>query len=372
MQKEARPPLRILLSKVGLDGHDRGVKVLAREFRDAGYDVIYTGLWQTPQSVVYAAMQEDADVIGVSLHSAAHMTIMPVVIEQRIRFGVEFIPVVLGGIIPEADYDALREMGISAVFNPGSPMNDILNKCRELGDGRRQEPSAESVRSYERGELSGLARLLTFVQRHGLPDGWTPPSGRATVVGVTGAPGVGKSCFIGKLARLIREHDKRVAVIAVDPSSHLTGGALLGDRLRMMWPEPDDGFFMRSLASGGMFGGLGPGCRTIVDVLNGFGFDYVLVETVGAGQSDIDIHNLTRNVLVLLMPQAGDDIQFAKAGIMEIASALVLNKCDLPGADTTRSQILSAVGDSRPVWSVSTLKNEGLEPIAEWVLGLEA
>ncbi len=363
-------PLRILLSKVGLDGHDRGVKVLAREFRDAGFDVIYTGLWQTPQSTVQAAMQEDVDLIGVSLHSAAHLTIMPVVLDECRRRGVDYIPVVLGGIIPEADYQPLREMGIAAVFNPGSPMSDIIATCRRLGQERAHTPFDRAVKQYTDGNVTGLAQLLTWIQRDGVPGGWKPPTGRATLVGVTGAPGVGKSSFIGKLARVLRARGPRVAVIAVDPTSHRSGGALLGDRLRMMWPEPDDGFFVRSLASGGMFGGLGPGCRQIVDALSGFGFDYILLETVGAGQSDIDVHNLTEHVLVLVMPHAGDDIQFAKSGIMEIASGLVLNKADLPGADTTRADLLSAVGHARPVWPVSSLRNEGLEPIADWIMAL--
>jgi LAO/AO transport system kinase len=138
----------------------------------------------------------------------------------------------------------------------------------------------------------------------------------------------------------------------------------------MMAPEPDEGFFVRSLSSGGLQGGLGKGCGPVVEALSEFGFDYVLVETVGAGQADVDITRLTDHVLVLLMPQAGDEIQFAKAGIMEIASGLVLNKADLPGAERTRADLAAAVREDTPVWAVSTLKDEGIDPVAEWALGL--
>src|SRR5262245_16637885 len=120
------PPYRILLAKIGLDGHDRGVKVLARSFRDAGFDVIYTGLWQTAQATMFAAMQEDVDVVGVSLLSAAHMTVMPDVLKYRAEYGIDRVPVVLGGIIPNADLAALREMGVAATFNPGSHLDEIL------------------------------------------------------------------------------------------------------------------------------------------------------------------------------------------------------------------------------------------------------
>ncbi len=105
-------------------------------------------------------------------------------------------------------------------------------------------------------------------------------------------------------------------------------------------------------------------------MLNGFGFDYILVETVGAGQSDVGIRNLTEHVMLLLMPEAGDSIQFSKAGVMEIASSFVINKADLPGSDATEGQLKSAVGESRPVWRVCSVRDEGLEPVADWVVGL--
>jgi len=362
-------PPRILLAKIGLDGHDRGVKVLARTFRDAGFEVIYTGLWQTCEATMYAALQEDVDVIGVSLLSAAHMTVMPEMLRIRKELGIEHVPIVLGGIVPVDDHPKLREMGIAAVFNPGSPMDEIVETIRALTAAAPTIDLAQVKTGYGKRNVRALARLLTAVQRRPLLDGWTPPPGNAKVIGVTGAPGVGKSSFIARLGKHLRDLGKRVAVVAIDPSSPITGGALLGDRLRMMSGKPDADFFVRSLSSGDAQGGLAPTCTQVVSILNGFGFEYVLVETVGAGQGDVAIRTLTDHILLLLMPDSGDSVQFSKAGIMEIASGYVLNKCDLPGADATEAQFISVLGNEKPYWKVSAIRNEGFDEVAKWVVG---
>lgn len=360
-------PPRILLAKIGLDGHDRGVKVLARTFRDAGFEVIYTGLWQTCEATMYAALQEDVDVIGVSLLSAAHMTVMPEMLRIRKDLGIDHVPIVLGGIVPVEDHPKLREMGISAVFNPGSPMDEIVSTIRELVGKATTINLAEAQQGYQKKDPRSLARLLTAIQHGADLDGWTPPAGKAKVIGVTGAPGVGKSSFIARLGKHLRDLGHEVAVVAIDPSSPITGGALLGDRLRMMSGKPDANFFVRSLSSGDAQGGLAPKCHEVVTVLNGFGFEYILVETVGAGQGDVAVRNLTDHILLLLMPDSGDSVQFSKAGIMEIASGYVLNKCDLPGADATEAQLISVVGDEKPLWKVSAIRNEGFEAVAQWL-----
>ena len=120
------------MAKIGLDGHDRGAKVLSRSFRDAGIEVIYTGLWQTCEATMYAALQEDVDVVGVSLLSAAHMTVMPELLRIGRELGIEDVPVVLGGIVPMADYPALKDMGVAEVFNPGSSLDKILETITRL------------------------------------------------------------------------------------------------------------------------------------------------------------------------------------------------------------------------------------------------
>ena len=190
------------------------------------------------------------------------------------------------------------------------------------------------------------------------------------MIGITGSPGVGKSSFIGKLGAELRGRDRRVAVIAVDPTSPITGGALLGDRLRMMRGEPDHGFFVRSIASRNVQGGLGPLCPEIIRLINGFGFDVILVETVGAGQSDVSIRSIVDHVALLLMPESGDFVQFSKAGIMEIATHFVVNKCDLDGADATHAKLLSAIGPDRPVWQVSAVTGRGIAEVADWVTSM--
>ena len=360
-------PVRVHISKIGLDGHDRGAKLIVRNLRDAGMEVIYTGLWQTPLSTVYAALQEDVDIIGVSLLSAAHMTIMPEVQRLCREFGIPDVPLIVGGIIPESDGNALREQGIAGVFNPGTPTATIIETLRRFAAERRARQAGSGRPALN--QPAGLARALTMVVDGKLGDlGALPkPAHAALRVGVTGAPGVGKSTFIGKLARVLRSRNHRVAVIAVDPTSPLTGGSVLGDRLRMMSQQPDDGLFVRSLSSAGQSGGLGPHCSEVADVLESAGFPIILMETVGAGQNDVEIRKHASEVLLLMMPSAGDTIQFSKAGVVEIATAFVINKADLTGADRTAKELRESLEDSRPIWRVSALRSEGLEPICEWI-----
>lgn len=360
-------PIRVLISKIGLDGHDRGAKLIVRTLRDAGMEVIYTGLWQTPASTVLAAVQEDVDVIGVSLLSAAHMTIMPELVRRCREAGIPQTPIVVGGIIPEQDKQPLRQAGVADIFNPGTSLSEIVESVGALGARRRAE-LANLPSPPELSTTTGLARAITRVV-HGepVPVSTEAEAGPYLCIGVTGAPGVGKSTFIGRLAARLRAAGRRVAVIAVDPSSPLTGGALLGDRLRMTGPEPDPGLFVRSLSSRGRPGGLAPHCEQIVRLLAAGGYPLIVIETVGAGQSDVEIRNLAHEVLFLVMPGAGDAIQFAKAGVMEVATAFVVNKADLPGADQTIRELRETLGEARPVWAVSSLKGEGLEPLVGWI-----
>lgn len=360
-----RPP-RIVIAKIGLDGHDRGAKLIVRNLRDAGMEVIYTGLWQTPGSTVHAALQEDADVLGVSLLSAAHMTVMPEVLRLCRAHGIGDLPVIVGGIIPEQDHQPLRDMGLAAVFNPGSSMVYIVETLTKLAMDCRAARSREP-RKPELSTPIGLARAVTKVMDGHGPEVTPAVNTKAIRIGVTGSAGVGKSTFIGRLAAQLRERNKRVAVIAVDPTSPVTGGSLLGDRLRMMRNEPDHELFVRSISSAGESGGLGPHVHEIADLLSAAGFEIVLIETVGAGQGDVAIRKVARDVLLLLMPGSGDSVQFEKAGIVEIATGFVVNKADLPGADRTIKDLRTTLEDDRPIWSVSALRGEGLAPLCEWI-----
>lgn len=190
------------------------------------------------------------------------------------------------------------------------------------------------------GRPRAIARLITLVENSEAAAETAvtqlyPHTGQAYVVGVTGPPGAGKSTLVNQLAKGFRHLDFRVGVLAVDPSSPFTGGALLGDRVRMRDLAGDAGIFIRSMASRGNLGGLAEATAAAIKVLDAAGFPVILVETVGAGQAEVDIANAAHTTLVIEAPGMGDDIQTFKAGILEIADILVVNKADRPGADRT-------------------------------------
>lgn len=204
------------------------------------------------------------------------------------------------------------------------------------------------------GDRLALARLLTQVENNA-PEGRIalielfPHTGRAHLIGVTGAPGTGKSSLVNQLALLYRRaENRRVAVVAVDPSSPFTGGAVLGDRVRMRDLSGDPGVFIRSMATRGSLGGLAQATANIVQVFDAAGFDIIMIETVGAGQSEVDIARLAHTTLVVEAPGLGDDIQAIKAGILEIADILVINKADRPGVENTEKALKSMLDLAHP------------------------
>jgi len=196
------------------------------------------------------------------------------------------------------------------------------------------------------GELPALARLITLVEREApqTPEVMKeihPYLGKAHVVGVTGPPGGGKSTLVDRLTQVARGQGLSVGIIAVDPTSPFSGGAVLGDRIRMQRHYLDPGVFIRSMATRGSRGGLPRGVRGVIKLLDAFGKDLILVETVGVGQTELDIVETADTVVVVLVPEAGDAVQTLKAGLMEIASIFVVNKADLPGADRLALEIES-------------------------------
>lgn len=217
-----------------------------------------------------------------------------------------------------------------------------------------QRPSMDMFDEVLKGERLALARLLTLVEND-TPKGRAaldylfPHTGRAHLIGVTGSPGTGKSSLVNQLAKTFRAGGvEKVAVIAVDPSSPFTGGALLGDRVRMRDLSGDPGVFIRSMASRGALGGLARTTASAAQVMDAAGFDVILIETVGAGQSEVDVARLAHTVVVVEAPGLGDDIQAIKAGILEIADILVVNKCDLPGAERTARALKAMLEMAHP------------------------
>lgn len=225
-----------------------------------------------------------------------------------------------------------------------------------------------------RGDRLALARAITAVENQTADAPHVLAAiqdeiGRALVVGFTGAPGAGKSTLVAAFAAELRRRGKTIGIVAVDPSSPLTGGAILGDRVRMGRHATDPGVFVRSLASRGHLGGLSRTAQRVVDVLDAAGREVVLVETVGTGQSEVEIADIADLCVVVLAPGLGDEIQAIKAGILEIADILVVNKADNPLADHTARQLKQGTATrSVPVLKTIALQDRGIAELADAVL----
>ena len=359
---------RVLLGKMGLDGHDRGVKVIARALRDSGIHVIYSGLWQTPDSLAISARDEDVDVIAASMMSNSHLVLGRNLIEALGAVGRADIPVLMGGILPAEDVPKLKEMGVRECFPTGTGLMDIVRAVH----GAVAPLDARTPADHKTAQL---ARDLSLMHG-GKPMRDRPPRRRPRrVIGFTGSPGAGKSTL---LAQLVREHAARVAedpsigrcaVIAFDPKSPITGGALLGDRLRVDFNTIGEHAFYRSLAIRGEdYHGLEDAIELVGGACDGDeGYETLFVETVGAGQNETMIRDFVDKTCVVLTPGMGDAVQMDKAGLLEIADIFVCNKADHPGEDELVRDLRDVAGDTPIVETVAT-RSRGVPELLDMLL----
>jgi LAO/AO transport system kinase len=234
------------------------------------------------------------------------------------------------------------------------------------------------IHKIQNGDRVAIAKAISIVEderdeNNQIMSGIFPKTGNAYRIGITGPPGAGKSSITDKLVKRYRRLDKSVAVIGVDPSSPFTGGALLGDRIRMVEHHADEKVFIRSMASRGGQGGLANKTMEAGDIFDAAGYDIILFETVGVGQVELDVVQATDTVIVVLVPESGDDIQMMKAGLMEIANIFIINKADRPGANklaVTLKNVLSVVPDQMDdmitsVIKTVAIKDEGIDDLID-------
>ena len=235
------------------------------------------------------------------------------------------------------------------------------------------------LQDFFKGDTRALSRVITRVENRSgdsleILRELFPHTGRSQIIGVTGSPGSGKSTLVDRLAMAFRKKDKTLGIVAVDPSSPFTGGAILGDRIRMQTPGVDPGVYIRSMATRGHLGGLATATADVVTVIEAAGKDPIIVETVGVGQDEIDIVKLAEISIVVLVPGMGDDIQALKAGIMEIGDIFVINKCDRPGVEKMERAVQTMLslahrpdGWQPPIVKTTATQGEGIDELLETI-----
>lgn len=338
---------RVLLGKIGLDGHDRGVKVISRALRDSGVHVIYSGLWQTPRSLAISARDEDADSIACSMMSNSHLVLIPKLIEECRNVGRPDMIVNMGGIIPQEDIQTMLDAGINRVFHTGTSLETIVDSAKES-----TKPYTDHASDHP---IAQLARNISLAHA-GKPPADAARKRPARVVGLTGSPGAGKSTLVASMAQEAVQRGEKLAVIAFDPMSPITSGALLGDRLRVDFNRVDENVYYRSLAIEGEDYQTLP---DIVELIGGAGFDKLIIETVGAGQNDVQIRKFVDNTAVIVVPGMGDAVQVDKAGILEIADEFVVNKADYAGeGDLVRA--LRDIAGGRRIYETIATQGQGV------------
>ncbi|MFK7884022.1 MAG: cobalamin-dependent protein [Phycisphaerales bacterium] len=359
---------RVLLGKMGLDGHDRGVKVIARALRDSGIHVIYSGLWQTPESLAVSARDEDVDCIAASMMSNSHLVLGPRLLNSLKEVGAAHVPVLMGGILPAEDIQKLKDAGVRECFPTGTGLLDVVEAVKACVD----VPGAVLESNHA---VAQLARDISMVANDRTPRSDANRSRPTRVIGLTGSPGAGKSTLVAQLAgEYSRRAEKdpslgRCAVVAFDPKSPITGGALLGDRLRVDFNNLGERVFYRSLAIRGEdYRGLDEVIELIGGACEGAdAFETVFVETVGAGQNETMVRDHVDRTVVVLTPGMGDSVQMDKAGILEIADIFVCNKADFPGENELVRDLRDVAG-KRAIFETVATRGQGVPELLDSLL----
>ena len=374
----SRRPIRVFLAKGGLDGHDRGILVIAAALRDAGFEIIYGGLYQSPKEIVSQVYQEDPDIVGVSVLSGGHRYVFEELVKilgARIK---EYI-LVGGGIIPPHDREWMIGLGVRAVFEPGTSIEKemvpvLLRLCESH---TKQTPRVETLyKGVKRGSPTALGRFISLLAADD-PDAHACIASHAKefpfsrIVGFSGSGGVGKSSLVAKLVSLLRK-SYRIGVVCVDPLS-TSGGAFLADRIRM----PQDALleaphvFIRSLAAHDPFLGVTKQTPPILDAMQAAGKEFIFVETMGRGQEDEGFKNMVDTFVYLVTPDMGDEMQMLKGGVIETADIIVVNKSDREGASQVASLLKEHFGKREksgwhiPIVQTNTFTREGVPELWE-------
>jgi LAO/AO transport system ATPase len=347
---------RVLLGKMGLDGHDRGVKLISRALRDSGIHVIYSGLWQTPRSLAISARDEDVDMVACSMMSNSHLVLVPRLMEELQSVGRPDLTVDVGGIIPQKDIQPLLDSGVRGVYHTGTSMLDIVDAVRSAT--LPYEPLSTTIDN----SLATLARNISLIEDGEKID--APRKRPEVVIGFTGSPGAGKSTLTATMAAEKVRRGEKLAIVAYDPMSPISSGALLGDRLRVDFNTVDNNVFYRSLARVGEDYNSLP---EILELVGGAGFEHVFVETVGAGQNDVAVRDVVDKTVVVLVPGMGDSVQMDKAGILEIADTFVVNKADYDGDSALVRELLD-IASGREILETIATQGKGVVELLSHLL----
>src|SRR3989338_2664336 len=322
---------RIILAKTGLDGHDQGINIIKDFLIENGHEVFYFGLYRQMEDIAEIAIQEGVDCVGLSIHNAAHLEYVKKIYDYLKNHNALDIELVVGGIIPEEDKIVLeKEFGVRRVFVSGTPeanLNDI-GAFFIKSSGRNIDP--KSILENKSKNNLGLF-ISELANSSGEALGVVKNLLRKDVltIGITGHQGVGKSTLIGHLITQFRTLNKKVGVIAVDPSDCISGGAFLGGDRTKMWRHLfDENVHIYSMATRGGHGGIADTTGLAVKAMKIAGCDIVIVETIGAGQDQTAVWMIADMTGLILTPDIGED-QVYKSGIMQVADFYVINKTDI-------------------------------------------